>query len=147
MYLAIQTQQNTDTINSQSRQNLLDSAQFEQSVWVQYPQVSVLIIDNSTEMTLEEKVQLDSLLILALTRPEFALSQYQAGVLDENIWIAETSIISLIPSAERTRAWWNLIGQYALDQTSLMRYKPSSKISHHMTIGGHCQTGEKPISV
>ena len=35
LYLAIQTQQNTDSINSQSRQSLADSAVFEQTIWLQ----------------------------------------------------------------------------------------------------------------
>lgn len=116
LYLAIQTQQSTDAVNSQSRQSLFDSAQIEQSLWMQYPQMSVLIIDNSLEMTLEEKIQLDSLMILTLSRREFAFRQYQAGVLDENIWNAETEIIALLLGTGRTRSWWNSIGQFAFEQ-------------------------------
>jgi hypothetical protein len=116
LYLAIQTEQSTDAINSQSRQSLLDSAQFEQSLWLQYPQLTAFVLDNSLEMTLEEKVQLDSLMILALTRREFAYRQYQAGVLDENIWIGETEIISLLLGTERNRVWWNTIGHFAFEQ-------------------------------
>ena len=62
LYLAIQTQQNTDSINSQSRQSLADSAVFEQTLWLQNPKLSSFIVDNSIRMTFEQKVQLDSLM-------------------------------------------------------------------------------------
>lgn len=60
-YLAIQTQQNTNAINSQSRQSLAESAVFEQTIWMQYPQLSSFIVDSSLDMSFEDKVQLDSL--------------------------------------------------------------------------------------
>lgn len=111
LYLAIQTQQNTDSINSQSRQSLADSAVFEQTIWLQNPKLSSFIVDNSLEMTFEQKVELDSLMLLSLTRREFAFRQYQAGVLDESIWKHETEIIALLLGTERTRSWWNAIGR------------------------------------
>ena len=116
VYLAIQTQQTTDAINSQSRQSLFESAQFEQSVWIQYPELTALIIDSSVEMSLKEKVQLDGMMLLALSRREFAFQQYQAGVLDESIWNNEKEIVSLLLGTERTRSWWSSIGQYGWGQ-------------------------------
>ena len=56
LYLAIQTEQNTDAINSQSRQSLAEGAVFEQTIWLQYPQLTSFIVDNSIEMTFEQKV-------------------------------------------------------------------------------------------
>jgi hypothetical protein len=111
LYLAVQTQQNTDSINSQSRQSLADSAVFEQTIWLQNPKLSLFIIDNSIEMTFEQKVQLDSLMLLSLTRREFAFRQYQAGVLDEKIWRHEVEIIALLLGTQRTRSWWNTVGR------------------------------------
>jgi flagellar biosynthesis component FlhA len=116
IYLAIQTQQSADAINSQTRQSLIASAQFEQSIWIEHPELTALIIDNSVEMTLEQKVQLDSLMLLALSRREFAFQEYQAGVLDESIWADEKEIIRLLLGTERTRSWWNSIGQYGWGQ-------------------------------
>lgn len=116
LYLAVQTQQTSDAIISQSRQSMFESAQFEQSVWMQYPELTVFIIDNSLEMTLEQKSQLDALLIMALSRRDFAYRQYRAGVLDESSWAAEIEIISLLLGTERTRGWWNSIGKYGFDQ-------------------------------
>jgi hypothetical protein len=116
VYLAIQTQQSTDAINSQSRQSLFESAQFEQSIWIQYPELTALIIDSSIEMTIEQKVQLDAMMLLALSRREFAFQQYQAGVLDEEIWTNEQEIVSLLLGTERTRSWWNSIGQFGWGQ-------------------------------
>ena len=116
LYLAIQTQQNTDAINSQSRQSLAESAVVEQTVWLQYPQLSSLIVDNSIEMTFEQKVQLDSLMLMSLTRREFAFRQYQAGVLDEGVWQQETEVIGLLLGTERTRSWWSTIGKNGFEE-------------------------------
>ena len=111
VYLAIQTQQNTDAINAQSRQSLFDGGQEELPVWIQYPELSTLIIDSTKEITLEQKVQLDGLLVLALGRREFAWRQYQTGVLDEDSWIADRRIIALLLGSERTREWWHSVGK------------------------------------
>ena len=111
LYLAIQTQQNTDSINSQSRQSLADSAVFEQTLWLQNPKLSSFIVDNSIRMTFEQKVQLDSLMLLSLTRREYAFRQYRAGVLDENIWKHEEEILALLLGTQRTRSWWDTIGR------------------------------------
>ena len=116
LYLAIQTGQNADAINSQSRQSLAESAVFEQTIWLQYPELSSLIVDNSIEMTFEQKVQLDSLMLLSFSRREFAFRQYQAGVLNENVWNQETNVISLLLGTERTRSWWNTIGKSGFEE-------------------------------
>ena len=116
LYLAVQTKQNTDAIESQLNQSLVESAQFEQSIWIQYPELSVLIMDNSIEMTLEQKVQLDSLMLLSFSRREFSFRQYKAGILSEDVWRKETEIISLLLGTERTREWWALIGKSGFDQ-------------------------------
>jgi hypothetical protein len=58
---------------------------FEQTVWLEHPEISTFVVDNSLEISFEEKVQLDSLLIMSLSRREFAFRQYQAGVLNESV--------------------------------------------------------------
>lgn len=83
-YLAIQTQQNTEAINSQSRQSLFEYGVQEQSLWMQYPEITELLLDNSLDISLSQKTQLDGLLIVALSRRQFAWNQYQAGILDEH---------------------------------------------------------------
>ncbi|WP_019027369.1 hypothetical protein [Colwellia piezophila] len=67
-------------------------------------------------MTFEQKVQLDSLLILTLSRREFAFRQYQAGVLDESTWKHEAEIIALLLGTKRTRSWWNTLGRNSFDE-------------------------------
>lgn len=116
LYLAIQTEQNTVAINSQSRQSLAESAVFEQTIWMQYPQLSVFIVDNSLEMTFEQKVQLDSLMLMSISRREFAYRQYKAGVLNEAVWRQEADIIALLLGTERTRSWWNTVGKNGYDE-------------------------------
>jgi len=67
-------------------------------------------------MSFEEKVQLDSLLIMSLSRREFAFRQYHAGVLNEGVWNQEAEVISLILGTERTRSWWNTIGKSGFEE-------------------------------
>lgn len=116
LYLAIQTQQNTDAINSQSRQSLAESAVMEQTIWLQNPELSLFIVDSTIDMTFEQKVQLDSLMIMSLTRREFAYRQYQAGVLDDNVWSQEAEIIALLLGTQRTRSWWATIGKHGFEE-------------------------------
>lgn len=115
IYLAIQTQQNTEALRSQSRQELLASALEELPIWMEYPELTVFILDNSLEMTREQKIQLDSLMILALSKREFAWRQYETGNLDQETWTAERNIVSLLVGTERLRDWWAHVGQYGRD--------------------------------
>lgn len=130
LYLAIQTQQTTDAINSQSRQSLAESAVFEQTIWIENPELSSFIVDNSIEMNFEQKVQLDSLMLLSFSRREFAFRQYQAGVLNEEVWNQEADVIALLLGTERTRSWWNTIGkngfeaEFAIEVDSIIQGKP-----------------------
>jgi len=71
----------------------------------------MLIIDNSQEISLEQKIQLDGLLVLALGRREFAWRQYQTNVLDEDSWADEKRIIALLLGSDRTREWWYSVGK------------------------------------
>jgi hypothetical protein len=116
IYLAIQTKQNTDAINSQSRESLAESAVFEQTIWLQYPKLSTFIVDNSIQMTFEQKVQLDSLMLMSISRREFAFRQYKAGVLNESVWNHEKEIIALLLGTERTRSWWVNIGKGGFEE-------------------------------
>ena len=116
VYLAIQTKQNTDAVTSQSRHSLFQSAQFEQTIWMQYPELSALIVDNSLPMTFHQKVQLDALMIMSFTRRQFAFRQFQAGQLDKSVWNTEVQVISLLLGTERTRSWWDTMGKTAYEK-------------------------------
>jgi hypothetical protein len=48
--------------------------------------------------------------------PKFVFRQYQAGVLDGNVWKQEIEVISLLLGTARTRSWWNTIGKGAFEQ-------------------------------
>ncbi len=115
-YLAIQTQQNTNQLKSQSRLGLFEMGVQEFPVWIEYPELTMFILDNDLEMNLEQKIRLDSLLILAISRREFAWFEFQAGILDQETWNAELETISLILGAERTRDWWNKIAKFNYDE-------------------------------
>ena len=111
VYLAVQTQQNTDAINSQSRHGLFEAGQQEFEMWLDHPDLTLLIASNELDATPEQMVLIDNILVLALSRRDFAWRQYRAGILDEESWEAELGIISLIVGTERSRDWWRNVGR------------------------------------
>ena len=115
-YLAIQTQQNTDELRSQTRLGLFELGQQEFPIWIEYPELTTFIIDNDLDMSLEQKIQLDSVLLLAMSRREFAWREFQAGVLDQGSWDSELDTISLLMGTERTRSWWNNLAKFSYDE-------------------------------
>ena len=110
-YLAVQTQQNTEAIKSQSRHGLFEAGQQEFEMWLQHPDLTLLIASNELEANEEQLVKLDNVLVLALSRREFAWRQYDAGILDEESWRTELDIISLIVGTKRSRDWWESVGR------------------------------------
>ncbi|MDA1372922.1 MAG: hypothetical protein O2971_19505 [Proteobacteria bacterium] len=116
VYLAIQTQQNTDQLRSQTRLGLFELGQLEFPVWIEYPELTVFILDSDLEMSLEQKIQLDSIMILSISRREFAWGEFQAGILDQESWNAELNIGSLLLGTKRTRDWWNSVAKFTYDE-------------------------------
>ena len=110
IFLAVEMRQNTEAINGQSRQAIFAGSQEELFKFLEYPELTVLLASKETEISLEQKVQIDSLLVSALRAREFAWRQYNAGILDRATWDSELEVISILVGSERSRDWWNQAG-------------------------------------
>ena len=110
IFLAIEMRQNTEAINGQSRQAIFAGSQEELFKFLEYPELTVLLASTETELSPEQKVQIDSLLTSALRAREFAWRQYNAGILDQDTWDTELEVIRILVGSERARNWWQSAG-------------------------------------
>ena len=108
--LIVEIRQNTEALNAQSRQALLVSAQNELLASVDHPDAS-LAIAKPGPLTPEEIVMLDSWLQATMRSREFAWLQYQSGLIDQEQWDTELSVIRLLLAQRRTRLWWSEQGR------------------------------------
>ena len=102
IYLTVQIQQNTKATQSQSRQAVLESAQNEIFMRIQYPEIDRALAQ--TEIPTEvEQLRINSWLVGVLRGREFSWLQYMNGVIDEAQWNTELTVISIVLSTPRAR--------------------------------------------
>lgn len=111
LFLAVEMQQNTNAINAQSQQAIFTGSQEELFKFLEYPEITILLSSIDIEMSMEQKVQIDSMLISAQRAREFAWRQYTAGILDPLSWETELEVISILVGSERARGWWKQLGE------------------------------------
>ncbi len=110
IFLVIEIQQNTNTIDSQLQQAIFSGTQENLFKWLEYPEIAAYLIDPELEMSTEDKVRIDALLNSSMRAREFSWRQYNAGILSDENWEFEENIISIIVGTERAREWWREIG-------------------------------------
>ena len=110
IFLAVEMRQNTNAINGQSRHAIFAGAQEQLFKFLEYPELTILLASNETELSLQQKVQIDSLLVSALRAREFAWRQYNAGILEQASWDTELEIISILVGSKRSKKWWDQVG-------------------------------------
>ena len=114
-YLAVQVQQNTAAIQSQSRQAMLATDLSTLALTTNDPGI---LLDRSSpdELSPARKMRLHSNLTSVLRTREYQWFEYQNGLLDEAAWRAFRTPISLVfLGTKRTRGWWNDMGREGFD--------------------------------
>jgi len=110
IYLVVQTQQNSDAINSAARQAvMLADVELLMSRGSQ-PQKLLLLCED--DVTPEEEIMRSSELIALLRIREIAWLQYQTGVLDEQTWASYSSVLPSGLATEAARDWWAETSRY-----------------------------------
>ncbi len=84
IYLAIQTRQNADAIQANTRQAILDADQQFIMAVMASPELDAIFF--KPELTDDEKVRLSTFLLTHVRVRENNWFQYQAGVLDHVSW-------------------------------------------------------------
>lgn len=108
IYLAIQTQQNAGAILANSRNALIATEIGVNQQVVENPSI-FLSRYKTTDLTLEEQVQLEVWLIQVVRSREHQWLQYRDGLLDQQIWDAYANALPVILSFPKERAWWNFV--------------------------------------
>jgi hypothetical protein len=110
IYLTVQIEQNTRATQSQSRQAVLESAQNEIFMRIQYPEIDRALAQTEIP-TEDEQLKINSWLVGVLRGREFSWLQYMNGVIDEAQWNTELTVISIVLSTPRARQWWEKVGR------------------------------------
>ena len=110
-FLIYEIQQNTDAIRSQTRAAIYSGAQEELWQNMEYPDVTLNMVDTDNEMSAEEKIRFDAWMTASMRAREFAWIEYRNGTLDSTFWESDQNVIAIILGTERGRIWWNEVGR------------------------------------
>jgi hypothetical protein len=107
IYLTIQTEQNATAIVASSRNTVIESDLALISDLLAYPEINHAVY--KPRLTPDEMSRLENWLIGMARSREHQWFQFRDGLLDEQLWDAFLSGLTLNVSYPRTRAWWNLV--------------------------------------
>ena len=110
VYLTVEMNQNTNAMNAQTRQAVMESAQTELFVLMDNPDLSISMT-KSDPLSAEEQVRLDNFFTASLRSREFSWLQYQDGSIDELQWATEQAVLQSIFDTRQSRDWWNVVGR------------------------------------
>jgi hypothetical protein len=114
LYLAIQTQQNSQAIRAGARHTMIQTDAQLISDAIDNPSISVSIFKEDA-LTQDEAVKLQLWLLGMLRSREHQYFLYRDGLLDEEMWRAYLTGLAASLSSQRTRTWWELEGYQAFD--------------------------------
>ena len=114
VYLAVQTQQNTEAIQANSRQAVIEMDLQALNEVIADPDIWLDM--TKPNLTDREAARLQSWLITMWRTREHQWLQYQNGVLDEKTWKSYLGGLTSIFFYPRTRSFWNKISQTAFDK-------------------------------
>lgn len=113
-YLAIQIQQNTVTLNAESRTTLWELHKGVLDHVIQNPSI-VTSWDQPEPLTDAQKVMLGNWLFEFVGQREFMWLQYQSGIVDEQTMETMISDIDQLLVHRRLLDWWNLTSDFYFD--------------------------------
>jgi hypothetical protein len=113
VFLVVQMQQNTEAVQSNSRQAILSEEL--QYIFKQLDNPSLTGNRYKPQLTDDEKIQLHFSYIAFFRMREIQWLQFQNGVLDGTTWEAYRKTIGVILSSDRGRTWWQRSGEVQFD--------------------------------
>ena len=111
VFLVIQMQQNTQAIQTQTRQSLLEGQQSELLARLDHPEIITSMVKNGP-LTPTESARIHTWLTAAINARFFVWTQYQSGLVDEQVWAGENRVLRTFFSTATNREWWNKIGKF-----------------------------------
>lgn len=107
IYLTIQTQQNSEAILANSRNATVASDLSVIQSMIEYPEIELAMY--KTSWTPEEMSRIENWLVALVRTREHQWFQYRDGLLDEQIWEAYLTGVTVNMSFPATRAWWDFV--------------------------------------
>ena len=106
IYLAVQTNQNTEALQAAQRQAIMaGDLEYIYRTNVDEPELALLRI--KPNLTPEERIRLNGTLGIVMRMREFGWIQLQNGALDQQTWNAYEGNMLYTISFPNTRIWWN----------------------------------------
>ena len=123
LYLAIQTAQNTASVQAATRQSILAEDRALLELRMQYPELIALQGARPGSLSDEEKVRLSTWLTIFIRNRENQFLQRRNEGIDEATFESYAAVIVPILSYELTRAWWEdrvAAGEFDSDFTAFV---------------------------
>ena len=108
IYLSIQTQQNTEALLANTRNQIIDSDTAITQSLIEDPSIELSFYQDDPLNDIE-RVKLENWLIALVRTREYQWLQYKNNLLDQQTWDAFLSAIAVTLSFPRTRAWWDAV--------------------------------------
>ena len=125
IYLSIQTQQNTEALLANTRNQIIDSDTAITQSLIEDPSIELSFYQNEPLNDIE-RVKLENWLTALVRTREYQWLQYKNNVLDEQTWNAFLSAITVVFSFPRTRTWWDAVSIEYFDDDFV------SEINNHL---------------
>ena len=105
IYLAIQTNQNTEAIQANTRQAMIAADQALLNQVIEFPEIDEYYY--KTDLSDREMRRLSVFLLQLVRLRETYWLQYQTGAIDDKTWKSYRESLIYTFSTPRTRQWWN----------------------------------------
>ena len=109
--LVIEVRQNTNALYAESRQTLLESSITDLKLQFDNPDIASTMF-KPLPLSAEEQIRLDAFWSANLKAREFTWLQYQAGVIDPDLYQTELTVFKVVFDSSRARSWWNQVGRH-----------------------------------
>ena len=113
IYLAVQTQQNTNATIASTRHTVIESDLSIITYLIDHPEIHAGLL--KPEMSVAEQIQLENLLIAFARTREHQWIQYKNNLLDEQTWEAFLTGLTVNISYPLTRQWWEMMAYNYFD--------------------------------
>ena len=111
VYLAIQVQQSTVSLNAESRTNLYDIQWRVLDHQINKPEIRASFTQDEP-LTDEQKIVLNAFLFEFFGQREFMWLQYQSGIVDEQTMETLISDVVSFLDTPRIRDWWGRVSDF-----------------------------------
>jgi len=105
VYLARQVRQENMLLRSEALQALVATDQEQIFKFIEHPDLARTFAGKESA-TDDEKTRMNFWIVASMRAREFEWTQYNAGALDKETWLAYSQVIGFVLGTERARQYW-----------------------------------------